>query len=116
MAAERLAHHDGGRELEVFDPHRGVRDECGPGDLPQTPLTAAMSALVGSDDTMGESEPGGRLAPLARILREAVEEDDRGTRASEVGTQKPRSLANVLVPPCGLHPFRLARTTAVKVS
>jgi hypothetical protein len=75
-----------------------------------------MSALAGSHDAMGPAEPCSGLGPLARIPSEAVEKDDGRPGASEIGTRKSSSFADVLMPPHRLHPFRLAHAAAVKVS
>src|SRR5215469_5794874 len=88
----------GGCQPKLFHPHHSVVDKSGPGHVRRVSVAAAMTTLVGGHDTIRQREPRSRLRPFTSMAAEAVEQDDRGSWATEVDTGKLNALACPIVP------------------
>jgi hypothetical protein len=91
--AERLADQDGGIELQLFDREHDIGHAGFEGDVVGAALALAVAARVQRDHVVDGGQPGRRVRPLARVAAQAMQEEDRGSGAAEVGGGQPDPLA-----------------------
>ena len=97
-AAERLADDQRRRRREPLRARAPRRVRTPRATRPRAALAAPVAARIGREHAVRPRQPGGRRVPLARVAREAVQQERRRPVAAVVGAAEPGPRRAPLMP------------------